>query len=114
MLGSGPISAVQSFGHKLGMSESKFFSTFHLRLPISIHELLLANKGSNSLNTEIIERLERTLKPDAADQIANAIRPFLETLSDTDRARMADLASEAASIMAKAKPRRRSRAIRQD
>ncbi|MCA0278477.1 MAG: Arc family DNA-binding protein [Proteobacteria bacterium] len=62
-------------------------SSFHVRLPESLkNELQQARKGNdNSLNQEIVLRLQSTLKPDAATRLANEARPLLDALDDNDR-----------------------------
>lgn len=75
--------------------------SFHLRLPPTLKAQLQAARGRNSLNREIIERLERTVDPDPALQLAEIIRPFLTSLAETDQAKILDMVAIAIGILAK-------------
>lgn len=97
---SGTISAQASFSHKVGMSPPEPPS-FHLRLPPELKAKLEAVKGRNSLNKEIIHRLELSLDPDPALQVAAVLRPILAMLDEPGRTQMATLLSEMAGIMAR-------------
>ncbi|TIX23876.1 hypothetical protein [Mesorhizobium sp.] len=88
------------------MSESDPPS-FHLRLPPHLKAKLNAERGRNSLNREIIERLERTFEPDPSQHLADIFRPFLAKLNENDRARVLDLATAAGKIIAKGARKRR-------
>ena len=80
---------------------------FHVRLPKDLLAVLMSEKGEKSLNKEIVARLRLTMTRDAATQIGGLLRPFLDSLDETDRERLLDLATEAASILAKAKKPKR-------
>jgi hypothetical protein len=73
--------------------------SFHLRLPPELKAKLQAAKGGNSLNAEIVQRLERSLAPDPALHLAQALRPFLANLSEHEQAKLVNLAAEAAEIL---------------
>lgn len=62
--------------------------SFHLRIPPDLKDKLQAAGGSNgnSLNREILDRLERTFEADPAMEIADALRPFLSGLDEHDSA----------------------------
>jgi hypothetical protein len=77
--------------------------SFHLRLPPSLKAQLLSARGRNSLNREIIERLERSFEPDAALQIAEMFRPFLVDIDEENRAELIELVSAAISIVSRSK-----------
>lgn len=81
--------------------------SFHLRLPPRLKAQLQAARGANSLNSEIVDRLERSFDPDPALRLAEIMRPFLAELTDEDRAHLLDLASGLVDILAKR--RRKSR-----
>lgn len=83
--------------------------SFHLRLPPSLKAQLHAARGRNSLNREIIERLERTFDPDPALRFAEILRPFLAAMDDDDQEKLVILAASAIEIFAKgsAAPRRK-------
>jgi len=75
--------------------------SFHLRLPADLKSQLevSAQSRGKSLTREMIDRLERTFEPDAAMQLADSLRPFLDKLDDEQRrdavemgARLLDLA----------------------
>ena len=75
--------------------------SFHLRLPADLKSQLevSAQSRGKSLTREMIDRLERTFEPDAAMQLADSLRPFLDKLNDEQRrdavemgARLLDLA----------------------
>ncbi|WAX93165.1 Arc family DNA-binding protein [Aminobacter sp. NyZ550] len=63
-------------------------TSFHVRLPESLKEQLQrATEGNgNSLNQEIVTRLQRTFQPDPALRLADDARPFLDGLSEKDQA----------------------------
>ncbi|TIL34277.1 hypothetical protein [Mesorhizobium sp.] len=84
--------------------------SFHLRLSPELKAKLLAAKGRNSLNKEILERLDRTFDPDPALRLAEILRPVLASLAEEDRAKMLDLTASAVDILAKASTRKRPRA----
>lgn len=83
--------------------------SFHLRLPPTLKAQLQAARGRNSLNREIIERLERTFEPDPAIRFAEALRPFLAGMDHSDQEKLVALAASAIEILAKgsATPRRK-------
>ncbi|TIV63989.1 MAG: Arc family DNA-binding protein [Mesorhizobium sp.] len=81
--------------------------SFHLRLPNELKAKLQAAKGRNSLNQEIVERLERSLDPDAAMQVAAVLRPLLASLDESARTEMARLLSEMLTVVAKSPKRGR-------
>ncbi|TIN76744.1 hypothetical protein [Mesorhizobium sp.] len=88
--------------------------SFHLRLSPELKAKLLAAKGRNSLNKEILERLDRTFDPDPALRLAEILRPVLAILAEDDRAKMLDLTASAVDIFKKASTRKRSRARSDD
>lgn len=56
------------------------------------------NRGGKSLNDEIVKRLERSLGPDdAVFQLAEILKPLLDSLDDTEQATLI----AAARILAK-------------
>lgn len=81
--------------------------SFHLRLPPTLKAQLQASRGRNSLNREIIERLERTFEPDPALRFAEILRPMLAALDDDDQEKLITLAAHAVEILAKGSARRR-------
>ena len=83
--------------------------SFHLRLPPELKDKLQSVRGGNSLNTEIVQRLERSLEPDPAMRLANALRPLLASLTDDERDRFVSLAIDAAGILAASGRRRKSK-----
>jgi hypothetical protein len=70
-------------------------------MPKRLKEELQAARGRNSLNTEIVERLERSVDPDPAMQIADMLRPVLATLSKSDQEQFVGLIAAAIDIMGK-------------
>lgn len=84
---------------------------FHVRLPDELFADIvqgMRRKGGKSLNREIVERLGETRATDAASRIADALRPLLGTLEETEAERVAKLLIEAAEILANRKKRGRS------
>lgn len=81
--------------------------SFHLRMPKRLKDELQAARGRNSLNTEIVQRLERTVEPDPAMKIADILRPILANLDEEDQAKFASLVASAAEIVAKGSRKRR-------
>ncbi|RUU10043.1 hypothetical protein EOD08_34030 [Mesorhizobium sp. M6A.T.Ca.TU.002.02.2.1] len=83
--------------------------SFHLRLSPELKAKLLAARGRNSLNREIIERLERTFEPDPALRLAEALRPLLASLDYLDQEKFVASTTNAIQILAKgsAKSRRK-------
>ncbi|TGQ95382.1 Arc family DNA-binding protein [Mesorhizobium sp. M8A.F.Ca.ET.208.01.1.1] len=83
--------------------------SFHLRLPHELKARLHAARGRNSLNREIIERLERSLEPDPAQRLAEMLRPLLSDLDDAERDELVSLVAKAVEIFGRnaAKQRRR-------
>ncbi|MDG4903169.1 hypothetical protein P9279_21915 [Mesorhizobium sp. WSM4962] len=76
--------------------------SFHLRLPPDLKARLQAVRGRNSLNTEIVARLERSLDPDdLALQVADILRPVLAKLDESARAEMATLLSDMLKVLGK-------------
>ncbi|WP_217577354.1 hypothetical protein [Mesorhizobium sp. GbtcB19] len=75
--------------------------SFHLRLPARLKADLQAARGANSLNGEIVERLERSFDPDPSLRLAEIMRPFLVELSEEDQAKLLDLASGFVGILMK-------------
>ncbi|WP_157014870.1 Arc family DNA-binding protein [Mesorhizobium xinjiangense] len=84
--------------------------SFHLRLPPEIKARLLEVKGESSLNSEIVERLDRSLEPDPAMQLAEVFRPILSDLDAADRVKMIKLITDAVEILQKRQPKRPRRA----
>lgn len=85
---------------------------FHVRLPEPLFADIVAGmrrKGGKSLNREIVERLSETNRNDAADRIAEALRPLLGTLDEAESEKVASLISEVAQVLANTRPRKRSR-----
>ncbi len=67
-------------------------------------------KGESSLNSEIVERLDRSLEPDPAMQLAEVFRPILSDLDAADRVKMIKLITDAVEILQKRQPKRPRRA----
>lgn len=91
------------------MSQPDEPPSFHLRLPPDLKAQLQAARGRNSLNREILERLERSLEPDPAQRLAEILRPLLAAMDEKDRQDLVSLAEKAVEILsrASARPRRR-------
>ena len=70
-------------------------------MPDKLKDELQAARGRNSLNTEIVERLERSIESDPAMQIADLLRPVLSSLSDADQAKLVKLIGGAVQIVEK-------------
>ncbi|WP_109613873.1 Arc family DNA-binding protein [Pseudaminobacter salicylatoxidans] len=71
---------------------------FHVRMPKRIKDELEARAAGESLNKEIVQRLERTLGPDdAVVRLAEILKPLMDTLSAADQATLI----AAARILAK-------------
>ncbi len=88
------------------MSESDLPS-FHVRLPPRLKERLQASKGSNSLNREIVERLEQTFEdPDFTYELAKIFRPLMRTLSEEDQKTLMMLTAAVIAVLAKGRPRK--------
>ncbi len=83
--------------------------SFHLRLPTDVLSFLMTEKGSNSLNSEIVERLRGSMVQAEGDSIGEALRPILDTLDEADRAELIALAVRAIEILAKDRKRRRGK-----
>lgn len=81
--------------------------SFHLRLPADVLVFLMDEKGAKSLNREIVERLRDSMVEGEADDLAQALRPILDTLDVADRKELIALAIRAFEILAKSKPRGR-------
>lgn len=83
-------------------------SSFHVRLPESLKDQLQQARESNgnSLNQEIVERLQRTFQPDTATTLADKARPLLDALDDNDRAAAVGYIVGLLSLSSKAKKRR--------
>lgn len=89
------------------MSESDLPS-FHVRLPPRLKEQLQAAKRGNSLNREIVERLEQTFEdPDFTYELAKIFRPLMRTLSEEDKKTLMMLAAGVIAILAKGRPPKR-------
>lgn len=73
----------------------------NLRLPPALKVRLAhsAVDAGRSMNAEILARLERSFKPDAAAQIVEVLRP-LAVLSDGDRTKVLELLAAASAILA--------------
>lgn len=69
----------------------------------------MTEKGSNSLNSEIVERLRGSMVQAEGDSIGEALRPILDTLDEADRAELIALAVRAIEILAKDRKRRRGK-----
>lgn len=97
----GAISAQGSFGHKVGMSHR--IHSFHLRLPSDLKGKLESSTETSgrSLNREILDRLDRSFDPDPAMQLAEAIRPIIDKMSEQDQNRIVALFSETFAILSK-------------
>jgi hypothetical protein len=81
--------------------------SFHLRLPQSLKDNLQAARGSNSLNAEIVQRLQLSFAPDPALQLADIIRPALAALDESDQARIIAMAAETVGILVKGRGKKR-------
>lgn len=81
--------------------------SFHLRLPEDVLVFLMDEKGSNSLNKEIVDRLRGSMAQSEADDLAKALRPILDTLDADDRQELMTLAARALQILAKSRTSRR-------
>ncbi|HWK65366.1 MAG TPA: hypothetical protein VNS34_10520 [Rhizobiaceae bacterium] len=81
--------------------------SFHLRLPEDVLSFLMDEKGSNSLNGEIIDRLRGTMAQRDADRLGAALRPILDPLDDADREELVALTIRALQILAKGRTRPR-------
>lgn len=75
--------------------------SFHLRLPRSLKEQLQSARGRNSLNREIVERLERSFEPDAATELAATFRPFITTLSQAERRTLFEAVATTLDVLTK-------------
>jgi hypothetical protein len=64
-------------------------------------------KGGNSLNGEIVDRLRGSMAQSDADRLGKALRPILDTLEPADRDELVALAIRALEILAKSKTRGR-------
>lgn len=80
---------------------------FHLRLPDDVLAFLMDEKGSKSLNKEIVDRLRGSMAAAEADSLAKALQPILDTLDSPDREELTGLAIRALEILAKGRKRRR-------
>lgn len=83
---------------------------FHVRLPEDLFADIaddMRRKGGKSLNREIVSRLRETTKKDAADRIAAALRPLLESLDEAERDQFALLTIQAVELLARRKKRGR-------
>lgn len=83
--------------------------SFHLRIPPGLKDQLdLAGEGNgNSLNREIIERLARTFDPDPALQLADALRPFLQSMDEKDANEAVALIVTLLSVVSRRRPRKK-------
>lgn len=81
--------------------------TFHLRLPQRLKDQLNKARGRNSLNREIVERLERTFDLEPSLHLAEIFRPLLALLDDDERAKVMEHVGQAAEVIAKAARNRR-------
>lgn len=80
--------------------------SFHLRLPSELKEQLQTARGKNSLNTEIVERLERTFESDPASRLAKKLQPLIAMFDPQDREELIDLVADAVELLARSKKRR--------
>lgn len=82
---------------------------FNLRLTPDLKaDLAHARKASGrSMNGEILARLSLTFQPDAATQLAEALRPLLSSLDETDRDAMVKHITGAIAIVSRKKTRKR-------
>jgi hypothetical protein len=82
---------------------------FNLRLTPELEALVIeaSRRNGRSKNAEILTALEWRYKPDAALQVAEAMRPLLESLDEKQRATFVELVSAMAGKPA-AKGRRSS------
>lgn len=55
--------------------------------------------NGNSLNREIVERLERSFDPDQAEQLASAFRPHLEAIGERNGKKAASLIVELLGLL---------------
>jgi hypothetical protein len=70
-------------------------------------EASAANRGK-SLTKEIVDRLERSLAPDASMQLADTLRPFLDNLSERQRRDAVESAARLIELILETKkPRKR-------
>lgn len=86
--------------------------SFHIRLPQDLKGKLetAAKSSGNSLNREMVDRLERTFDPDSAMELADTLRPFLDKLTDDQRREAIEAASRilSLSLLVKTPRKRRS------
>lgn len=72
---------------------------FNLRLTPELEALVIeaSRKNRTSKNAEILTALEWRFQPDAALQLAEAMRPLIETLSEEQRASLVRLVTTMAA-----------------
>lgn len=83
--------------------------SFHIRFFPGLKEKLDGARGQRSLNREINERLERSFESDQLERVAEAFRPLLARMSETERSDLAEAITTAMRDIAKKPTRRRSR-----
>ncbi|CDX26881.1 conserved hypothetical protein [Mesorhizobium plurifarium] len=81
--------------------------SFHLRLPARLKDQLQSARGDNSLNREIIDRLEFTFAdPDSAFEIAKTLRPLMRTLSHEDQKILVTAMADVVAVLVKGRRKR--------
>lgn len=72
---------------------------FNLRLTPELDALVIeaSRKNRRSKNTEILTALEWRFQPDAALQLAEAMRPLIETLDEQQRSSLVQLVTTMAA-----------------
>lgn len=80
---------------------------FHLRLPEEVFAFLMGEKGDNSLNKEIVERLRGSMAQGEVDSLGAALRSILNTVDPADREELTAIALRAIEILAKSRAKRR-------
>lgn len=76
---------------------------FHVRLPKDLLATLLDGKGDNSLNSEIVSRLERSFSHDLAIRVGDLFHPLLGSLKEGDRDELLKLAEAAVEILSRSR-----------
>lgn len=96
------IPAAFCLGHKIGMSQRED-PRHNLRMPPDLRKRLklAAVENERSMNAELLARLEKSLEPDPAALIAEALKPISE-MSAADRKKLGQLFSEIGELLAKA------------
>ena len=84
-------------------------SRFNLRLTADLEaDLTRARKISGrSMNAEILARLQLTFDDDPAQRLTDVFRPFLDGLTDTERARFVDQTAGAVEVLVQARKRKK-------